>query len=133
MEEAVAATATAASREQQREARRQKVLARSQGGHRAPVLDLATEQQISAEGAIADLDEPQDPPIAGTPESSPRTGDNSKSGARLAAERRRQRILSKSNERMAKVQGDRVMRSGGAGAGGASGGDSGLKEVGSHF
>ncbi|CAN0065184.1 unnamed protein product, partial [Laminaria digitata] len=120
-----------ATREQQREARRQKVLARSQGDHRATVADLATSQnEMAPEGASAELD--QDPSslrgdndnataaaaaAAAVPE------DSNKSASRLAAERRRQRILSKSSERMAKVQGDRVIHGAGRVGAGEGGGD----------
>ncbi|CAM9340742.1 unnamed protein product [Ectocarpus sp. 4 AP-2014] len=106
--------ATAA--EQQREARRQKVLARSQGGHRAPVVDLATEQkEIAPRGVTADLDDDVGAVVDDHPLPAPE--DAGKSASRLAAERRRQRILSRSTERMAKVQGDRVIRSGDAAEG----------------
>ncbi|CAN0456599.1 unnamed protein product [Ectocarpus sp. 8 AP-2014] len=102
--------------EQQREARRQKVLARSQGGHRAPVVDLATEQkEIAPRGVTADLDDDVGAVLDDHPLPAPE--DEGKSASRLAAERRRQRILSRSTERMAKVQGDRVIRSGDAAEG----------------
>ncbi|CBJ48822.1 hypothetical protein Esi_0049_0027 [Ectocarpus siliculosus] len=102
--------------EQQREARRQKVLARSQGGHRAPVVDLATEQkEIAPRGVTADLDDDVGAVLDDHPLPAPE--DEGKSASRLAAERRRQRILSRSTERMAKVQGDRVIRSGDAAQG----------------
>lgn len=98
------------SKEQQREARRQKVLARSQAGHPSPVVDLATQKQ-DVVGASAELDvnEPEAPSLDdGTGSALNAAGESGKSAAKLAAERRRQRILSKSIERMAKVQGDRL-------------------------
>ncbi|CAN0541237.1 unnamed protein product, partial [Ectocarpus sp. 12 AP-2014] len=104
--------------EQQREARRQKVLARSQGGHRAPVVDLATEQkEIAPRGVTADLDDDDVGAVVDDHPPLPAPEDAGKSASRLAAERRRQRILSRSTERMAKVQGDRVIRSGDAAEG----------------
>ncbi|CAN0017767.1 unnamed protein product [Scytosiphon promiscuus] len=132
-----------ATREQQREARRQKVLARSQGGHRAPVVDLATEQEgIAPEGVSAVLDEGyEDPPdgVLDAAAAAQAAEDAGKSASRLAAERRRKKILSRSTERMAKVQGDRVIRSGGAeeaaggeevgGGGGGSGGGESLDDM----
>lgn len=122
-----------ATREQQREARRQKVLARSQGGHRAPVVDLATEQkEIAPEGVSAMLDEGYEDPPDGVldPDAAAAQAvqDSGKSASRLAAERRRRRILSKSTERMAKVQGDRVIRSGGTEEVAAGGDDVGVGE-----
>lgn len=121
--------------EQQREARRQKVLARSQAGHRAPVVDLATEQkEIAPQGATAVLDDDtgaadqalvDDLPDPATPSAE----DLGKSASRLAAERRRQKILSRSTERMAKVQGDRVIRGGEAEAEGAEGCGESLDDV----
>lgn len=127
----------AATREQQqREARRQKVLARSQGGHRAPVVDLATEQkEIAPEGVSAMLDEGYEDPPDGVldPDASAAAAaaaeaqaaeDYGKSASRLAAERRRKKILSRSTERMAKVQGDRVIRGGETEAGEGGGGES---------
>lgn len=101
----------AAARDQAREARRQKVLARSQGQQRSPIVDLATQQNdISPTGDSADLDEDGQPPLS-LADPSPTSQDSGKSASRLAAERRRQKILSKSTERMARVQGDRVMSS----------------------
>lgn len=118
------------------------MLARSQGGHRAPVVDLATDQtEIGPQGAFADLDNPDgDSPFLsagaslGAEEDAPPGAvleDSNKSASRLAAERRRQKILSRSTERMAKVQGDRVIREGGneatpeqSSAGGGGGGES---------
>eukprot|EP00752_Nemacystus_decipiens_P009944 g8867.t1 len=127
------------AREQQREARRQKVLARSQGGHRAPVVDLATQRrEIAPQGATAVLD---DDAAAAADQASvdglldpatPSAEDSGKSASRLAAERRRQRILSKSTERMAKVQGDRVIRGGDAeeeGTAGEGGGGESLDDM----
>lgn len=136
--------ADAREREQQREARRQKVLARSQGGHRAPVVDLATQQkEIAPQGAAAVLDDDiaavaEQAAVDGLldPAATPSAEDSGKSASRLAAERRRQRILSKSTERMAKVQGDRVIRGGGgdeaegeAAAAGEEGGGESLDDV----
>jgi len=99
----------------QREARRQKVLARSQAGHR-PVVDLATQQtEIAPQGMTAVLDDASDADLQASVDglldaATPSAEDAGKSASRLAAERRRQKILSKSTERMAKVQGDRVIR-----------------------
>ena len=100
------------SREQQREARRLKVLARSHGDHRATVTDLATSQnEMAPEGASAELDQDGVEPSSLLGDNNAAgaapvgSEDNNKSASRLAAERRRQRILSKSSERMAKVQG----------------------------
>lgn len=108
-----------ATLDQQREARRQKVLARSQAGHRAPVVDLATEQnEIAPQGVTADLDDDVGGAVVDDhPLPAAAAEDAGKSASRLAAERRRQRILSRSTERMAKVQGDRVIRSGDAAEG----------------
>lgn len=126
------------AREQQREARRQKVLARSQGGHRAPVVDLATQQkEIAPQGATAVLDDDSAAANQASVDglldpATPSAEDSGKSASRLAAERRRQRILSKSTERMAKVQGDRVIRGGeaeGAAAGEEGGGGESLNDV----
>lgn len=107
--EGSATAAAALTREQQREARRQKVLARSRTGSSSPVVDLAALPQGRA-GVPADLD-PDVPALVdddGGQAGVAGEDSSGKSGARLAAERRRQRILSKSNERMAKVQGDRM-------------------------
>ncbi|CAN0315385.1 unnamed protein product, partial [Ectocarpus sp. 12 AP-2014] len=77
--------------EQQREARRQKVLARSQGGHRAPVVDLATEQkEIAPRGVTADLDDDDVGAVVDDHPPLPAPEDAGKSASRLAAERRRQ-------------------------------------------
>lgn len=96
-----------AAREQQREARRQKVLARSGTGSPAPVVDLAMQtQNVDSDSTSVGVDRPDDPPLATFNTSGGTT--EVKSGARLAAERRRQRILSRRTERMAKVHGDRV-------------------------
>lgn len=99
--------------EQQRKTRRQKLLARSQAGQRSSVIDFATQsEQIAPEGLVADIDqESSSSPLQEGPSFPP--VDSTKSASRLAAERRRQRILSKSTERMAKVQGDRVIRGAG--------------------
>lgn len=92
------------ARERQREARRQKVLARTQDGSRAPVIDLAAqESEIAPQDSITNVDEANLPAVAASE-------DSRKSASRVAAERRRQRILSKSTERMAKVQGGRTIR-----------------------
>lgn len=122
-----------ATREQQREARRQKVLARTQDGGRVPVIDLATQQnEIAPQGAMAELDQADqdsslvlgNPSGVGADDAAAASAeDSSKSASRLAAERRRQRILSRSTERMAKVQGGRVKR--GADEGGEGGDDGG--------
>lgn len=125
-----------ATREQQREARRQKVLARSQGDHRATVADLATSRkEMAPEGASAEQDEVDSSPVPGDDANAAGAApavseDSNKSASRLAAERRRQRILSKSSERMAKVQGDRLVHAAARGGGGegGDGGDAGGRE-----
>ena len=123
-----------AAREQQRESRRQKVLARSHSG-RTPIMDLATKQkEIAPEGATAELQDPADHDASGNPCDPSRSADDSgKSASRLAAERRRRRILEKSTERMAKVHGDRAVCGAGDGAGGeeeqAKAGEQSLDDV----
>lgn len=120
---AAAAAPTTLTREQQREARRQKVLARSNlSGSASPVVDLASQSQVGV-GMSAAIDD--DPAVPSLVDDGVDTTATAKSGARLAAERRRQRILSKSNERMAKVQGDRVGHGGGSAADGDTGADDG--------
>lgn len=113
----------AAAREQQRDARRQKVLARSQARQRPAIVDFASQPQGSDPmDFLVAMDRSDDAPSL-TDSSTAQS--EVKSGARLAAERRRQRILSKRNERMAKVQGDRTLTSGNgedsSGAGAADG------------
>ena len=117
-----------ATREQQREARRQKVLARSQEGIGAAVVDHAASQDdVAPQGVSAELDHNEADPSSVPSDAAAVPEDSTKSASRLAAERRRQRILSKSTERMAKVQGDRVIHAAAAGRGesGAEGGAGG--------
>lgn len=121
----------AAAREQQREARRQKVLARSQARQRTAIVDFASQPQGSDPmDFLVAMDQSDDAPSM----TDASTIQNEvKSDARLAAERRRQRILSKRNERMAKVQGDRTLTSkngeDSSGVGAADGGET-LDKVG---
>lgn len=101
-------------REQQREARRKRVLDRSRG-ERPPIVDLATQQkEIAPEGVTAELVDPADEDTLATPEdpSSSSADQSGKSALRLAAERRRRRIMESKKERMAKVHGDRAIRGG---------------------
>lgn len=103
-----------ATREQQREARRKRVLDRSRG-ERPPIVDLATQQkEIAPEGVTAELVDPTDGDTIATPEdpSSSSADQSGKSASRLAAERRRRRILESKKERMAKVHGGRAVRGG---------------------
>ncbi|CAN0397375.1 unnamed protein product [Discosporangium mesarthrocarpum] len=94
--------------DERREARRQKILARSQVGT-VQVHDLArgSTPVISGGGILAVAEDPGDPEIpGGPPESDKNAG---KSAARIQSELRRQRIQQKTAERMKKVTGDRKL------------------------
>ena len=102
------------------------------------MVDLATQQkEIAPQGATAVLDDDSAAANQASVDglldpATPSAEDSGKSASRLAAERRRQRILSKSTERMAKVQGDRVIRGGeaeGTAAGEEGGGGESLDDV----